>query len=54
MTYSEIIADLKSRGEHSIHFFKDGTIISCHGKHTVNYWIVENDELYCYNCLTIY
>lgn len=54
MSTQEIISDLRSRGEYSIKFMDDGTIISCHGKHTVNYWIIKNGELYCYNSRTIY
>lgn len=54
MTHSEIIANLKSRGEYNIQFREDGTISSRHGKHTYNYWQVVNGILYCYDCKTIY
>ena len=54
MIPQEIISDLKSRGERSIQFYANGTIISYNGKHTVNYWIVKNNKLYCYDCKTVY
>lgn len=54
MTHQEIIQDLKSRGERRVIFHEDGTITSWHGKYTLNTWIVENNELKCINCNTIY
>jgi len=54
MTHSEIIADLKSRGEHSITFKEDGTIVSLHGKNTINTWMVRNAMLICIDCRTSY
>lgn len=54
MTPSEIIKDLKSRGERSIKFHEDGTITSMHGRCTCNTWIVGYDgELKCIDCKTI-
>lgn len=50
MTHEEIVADLKSRGEKNIQFREDGVIVTEHGKHTTNYWIVEGKELKCINC----
>lgn len=53
MTPQQIISDLKSRGEHSISFSNDGSIIiSRHGKSTINYWMVVDGELMCYDCKT--
>lgn len=54
MTHQQIISDLKSRGESNISFWEDGTIVSRHGRNTVNYWIVLRGELHCYDCKTIY
>lgn len=55
MTHTEIIADLKSRGEHSIRFMEDGSILSHHGQNTTNYWCVSSDnKLICYHCKTSY
>lgn len=53
MTPTEIIQDLKSRGERSISFRDDGVIVSLHGKSTVNYWVVINGELKCIDCKTV-
>lgn len=53
MTPLEIITDLKSRGERQITFFEDGTIVSLHGQHTVNYWSVTDGKLICTGCRTI-
>ena len=54
LTWQEIIADLKSRGEHSIQLHEDGSIKSQHGKATINYWAVINGQLICIDCKTIY
>jgi hypothetical protein len=52
MTPEQIISELKSRGERNIQFNENGTIISMHGN-TVNYWMVVDGELMCYDCKTI-
>ena len=52
MSFEEIIADLKSRGEYSIEFYESGVTVSYHGRNTVNYWIVKEGKLFCYNCRT--
>lgn len=52
MTPEQIISDLKSRGEKHIVFSEDGLITSQHGQNTINYWIVENEQLKCIDCRT--
>ena len=51
---TEIIQDLKSRGEYNIRFDEDGCIYSNHGKATLNVWMVKDGELICIDCRTIY
>ena len=51
---TEIIHDLKSRGEYNIRFDEDGCIYSNHGKATLNVWMVKDGELICIDCRTIY
>lgn len=53
MTPDEIINDLEQRGERNIIFREDGTIVSFHGKSTINYWYVIDAILICYDCKTI-
>jgi len=54
MTHTEIISDLKQRGERNIQFHEDGTITSWHGQSTFNTWILEGSELKCIDCVTRY
>lgn len=54
MSHSEIILDLKSRGEYAIRFHEDGRITSRHGKHTFNTWVVGASGLVCVSCNTRY
>lgn len=54
MSFVEIISDLKSRGERNIEFREDGTIVSCHGKTTTNFWQVIDGKLVCYDCRSFY
>ncbi len=52
MTHTEIIADLKSRGNYNVQFHENGTITSRYGKATTNYWMVGNSGLICIDCKT--
>lgn len=53
MSTAQIYADLRSRGERCIQYHEQtDTWISEHGKHTVNYWKVKNNELICVDCKT--
>jgi hypothetical protein len=59
VTVWDIMSDLKSRGEYSIHFNEDThTITSRHGKATLNTWALDFDTdfpyLICIGCRTIY
>ena len=54
MSYTDIISDLKSRGERNISFKENGIIVSWHGLHTINYWYVKDGELICFDCKTVY
>lgn len=53
MTPDEIMTELESLGERNIIFEKGGVIVSFHGKATINYWIVENESLICFDSKTV-
>ena len=48
---AEILQELKLRGEHSFNFDRidDRTIISRHGKKTINYWTIIDGRLLCFH-----
>jgi hypothetical protein len=52
MNFQEIIAELRSRGERDMHFHEDGHVTSWHGT-TLNFWIVDDKQLFCYDCRTV-
>jgi hypothetical protein len=54
LQFTDIIQDLKSRGEYNIRFEDDGYIYSNHGKATLNVWAIKDNELICIDCRTIY
>lgn len=54
MTPSEIIQELRSMNNYSIHFNDDGTITAKFGKNTYNIYAVINDRLVCIDCKTRY
>lgn len=49
-------ADLQSRGEKDITYnIETGIFISHNGKHTTNYWYVnDKNELICFDCKSSY